>query len=128
LRERSKVAAVERRTSARAAALARRRAKTGSSSNSGTPEQLRWSESEVAELSVSLVFNPEDWGRDTEQEEGAEPEPSLRPPPTPPPMSKYFPEEWYKVLCTECWVRSHDLKYYHCETCHYRYTVKVYGR
>jgi hypothetical protein len=143
LRERSKVAAVERRTSARAAALARRRAKGGSGSDSGTPEQLRWSESEVAELSVSLVFNPEDWSRDTEPEtcsvteeraeelteelteeraeEGAEPEPSLRPPPTPPPMSKYFPEEWYKVICTECWVRSHALQYYHCETCHYRY-------
>ena len=79
---------------------------------------------------MSLVFNPEDWSRDTEPEtcsvteeraeerteelteelteeraeEGAEPEPSLRPPPTPPPMSKYFPEEWYKVICTECWV------------------------
>jgi hypothetical protein len=66
LRERSKVAAVERRTSARAAALARRRAKAGSSSDSGTPEQLRWSESEVADLNVSLVFNPEDWSRDTE--------------------------------------------------------------
>jgi hypothetical protein len=124
LRERSKVAAVERRTSARAAALARRRAKGGSGSDSGTPEQLRWrwSESEMAELSVSLVFNPEDWSRDTErEEEGAEPEPSLRPPPTPPPMSKYFPEEWYKVICTECWVRSHALQYHHCETCHYRY-------
>jgi hypothetical protein len=47
------------------AALARRRAKAGSSSDSGTPEQLRWSESEVAELSVSLVFNPEYWSRDT---------------------------------------------------------------
>jgi hypothetical protein len=95
------------------AALARRRAKAGSSSDSGTPEQLRWSESEVAELSVRLVFNPEDWSLDTE-EEG---EPSLRPPP----MSKYFPEEWYKVICTECWVRSHALQYHHCETCHYRY-------
>jgi hypothetical protein len=129
LRERSKVAAVERRTSARAAALARRRVRGGSGSDSGTPEQLRWSESEVAELSVSLVFNTEDWSRDTEPEtcsvteeraeerteeraeEGAEPEPSLRPPPTPPPMSKYFPEEWYKVICTECWVRSHALQY-----------------
>jgi hypothetical protein len=55
---------VERRTSARAAALARRRAKGGS--DSGTPEQLRWSESEVAQLNLSLVFNPEDWSRDTE--------------------------------------------------------------
>jgi shikimate 5-dehydrogenase len=66
LRERSKVAAVEQRTSARAAALARRRAKGGSGSYSGTPEQLRWSESEEPELNVSLVFNPEDWSRDTE--------------------------------------------------------------
>ncbi len=113
---------MERRTRARAAALARRRAKGGSGSDSGsdsgTPEQLWWSESEVAELRVSLVFNPEDWSQGTEpatcsmteeraeepteepteeraedverEEEGAEPEPFLRPPPTPPPNVKIF--------------------------------------
>jgi hypothetical protein len=44
--------------------------------------------------------------------------PSPKAPPPPPPMSKYFPKEWWKVLCTECWRQSHGLQYYHCETCH----------
>ncbi len=44
--------------------------------------------------------------------------PSPKAPPSPPPMSKYFPKEWWKVLCTECWRQSHGLQCYHCETCH----------
>ena len=68
LRGRSKIAATERRLSARAAAQARRRAPGGSGSDNGPPEQLRRPESEVAELDVSEVFNPEDLRRDPEPE------------------------------------------------------------
>jgi hypothetical protein len=49
--------------------------------------------------------------------------PSLKAPPPPPPMSRYFPKEWWKVLCSECWRQSHGLQYHHCETCH----RKVWG-
>ncbi len=44
--------------------------------------------------------------------------PLLRAPPPPPLMSRYFPREWWKVLCSECWRASHSIQYHHCETCH----------
>jgi hypothetical protein len=44
--------------------------------------------------------------------------PSLKAPPPPPLMSRYFPKECWKVLCSECWRQSHSLQYHHCKTCH----------
>ena len=44
--------------------------------------------------------------------------PPTPPPPTPPPMSSRFPETWHRVLCRECFLRDHDIIYYHCSECH----------
>jgi hypothetical protein len=81
LRERSKLAAGERRASARTLVLARRR----EGSESGTPETLRFAEAELLSLDISLdlvewdsVFSPIPGNGDVQAEPDLEAEPDLK--------------------------------------------------
>jgi hypothetical protein len=107
LRERFKLAAGERRASARTLVLARRR----EGSKSGTPETLLFAEAELSSLDLSLdlvdrdsVFSPFPGEGDVEVEPDLEAEPDLKAWPDSGELPKEWmvmPEEPEKPACSE---------------------------
>jgi hypothetical protein len=49
------------------------------------------------------------------------PLPSLKPPPTPPPMHWRLPRSPYYIICKYCLYNDHYIKYRHCRSCHEKY-------
>jgi len=144
LRERCKMLASERRSSARALVIDQRR-NSLVSGTSESPEKTRAEEEmnrsiriqledgeiqreveeEDTESSTHFVFpvpaaatQPEIERTDEKEcEEGAEPEPLYRPPPTPPPWSRHFSNHPLRVLCTFCFAGNRETRNSRCSDC-----------
>ena len=53
-----------------------------------------------------------------ERKEGAEEVLAFRPPPTPPPWSKFFSSHHKRVLCTECFAGNREIRSAKCSDCY----------
>jgi len=132
--KRVKAAFTATRASQRAAVIAKRRGQAASrrstsppgvteeessKEDEAPPENLRETDG-VDALETTLGFSPQPPPPPPPSSPSppSSPQPATSRPPTPPPMSSRFPETWHRVLCRQCFLRDHDIIYYHCSECH----------